>query len=183
MEFKPMHKNLKDLTSMTFGEWTVLGYLGQSYWLCRCSCGVEKKVHAKTLKSGNSRSCGHSTKALNDITGQQFGEWTVLEKAGYKNNRHYWKCRCSCGKEEIKDTFTLTSGHSLSCGHSKLNDITGMTFYNWNVLEYAGNKKWKCKCENCGLIKDMTAHSLYSIRTNRCNHSTIKPYTKKLGTR
>lgn len=173
-----MHKNLEDLTGAVFGEWTILGYLGQSYWLCKCSCGVEKKVHAKILKNGSSTSCGHSTRALRDITGQQFGEWTVLGKAEYKNHRQYWKCVCSCGKEAVKDAFTLTSGHSLSCGHSRLVDISGRTFYNWTVLEYAGNKKWRCKCGNCGLVKDMTAASLYAIRTNKCNHQVIKPYTK-----
>lgn len=46
-----------------YGEWTVLG-LGKKpdYLLCRCSCGVEREVHAYSLPSGKSQSCGHLRK-------------------------------------------------------------------------------------------------------------------------
>lgn len=53
----------EDLTGRTFGEMTVVEYShnlkGYSYWLCKCSCGVEKPVISTALKSGNTQTCGH----------------------------------------------------------------------------------------------------------------------------
>lgn len=45
-----------------FGSWLVLGPVpscgGMARWLCRCKCGVERIVFAKTLLNGESQSCG-----------------------------------------------------------------------------------------------------------------------------
>lgn len=46
-----------------FGRWTVIAATGESrngkiLWLCRCDCGVERKVVAGNLCSGISKSCG-----------------------------------------------------------------------------------------------------------------------------
>lgn len=45
---------LIDMTGKKVGKWTVLRYLGDSYWLCRCECGNEKPVVAYSLRSGKS---------------------------------------------------------------------------------------------------------------------------------
>ena len=53
-----------------------------------------------------------------DITGQQFGLWTVL----YKTDKHnstgiiYWHCKCKCGIERDVLGSSLRNGLSLSCG-------------------------------------------------------------------
>lgn len=51
-----------DLMHQTFGWWTVIAaapsHKARTYWLCRCSCGVEKPVAASNLTSGASQSCG-----------------------------------------------------------------------------------------------------------------------------
>jgi hypothetical protein len=48
----------EDLSGRTFGWWTVLRHSGsQSYWACRCGCGLERLVRASTLTGGVSRSC------------------------------------------------------------------------------------------------------------------------------
>lgn len=51
-----------DLTGQIFGRWTVLKCSGKRgnfvVWHCRCACGVEKDVYAKSLRSGASKSCG-----------------------------------------------------------------------------------------------------------------------------
>lgn len=48
---------LIDMTGKKVGKWTVLRYLGDSYWLCRCECGNEKPVVAYSLRSGKSNGC------------------------------------------------------------------------------------------------------------------------------
>lgn len=53
---------IKQIPSGTvFGKWTVLGYAGErgkgnnTYWNCRCECGVEKEVCGTSLRKGNSK--------------------------------------------------------------------------------------------------------------------------------
>lgn len=40
-----------------FEDWTLLEYVGGGYWLCRCKCGVEKKVLGSHLYGGKSTRC------------------------------------------------------------------------------------------------------------------------------
>lgn len=50
-----------DLTGEAFGRWVVLGRDKNkkgTFWLCRCSCGVEKSVVSTVLRDGRSKSCG-----------------------------------------------------------------------------------------------------------------------------
>ena len=52
-----------DMTGKTFTRLTVLGRsgstpTGMAAWLCRCSCGTEKRVYGGDLRSGKSKSCG-----------------------------------------------------------------------------------------------------------------------------
>lgn len=59
---------------------------------------------------------------LKDLTGQQFGDLTVLEQADWyvygKQSHRYaqWKCRCTCGTELVVRGSNLTSGNTTSCG-------------------------------------------------------------------
>lgn len=49
---------LHDLTGKVVGRWTVIEYVGNRRWRCRCACGNEKDVIATVLTSGRSNSCG-----------------------------------------------------------------------------------------------------------------------------
>jgi hypothetical protein len=44
--------------------------------------------------------------------GQQYGRWTVLQKADHR----HWLCRCSCGTEKCVYEMNLKLGKSKSCG-------------------------------------------------------------------
>jgi hypothetical protein len=59
----------RDLTGKVFERWTVLQRgpnstpteatpNGQTRWLCQCACGTLKLVLGRSLRSGQSRSCG-----------------------------------------------------------------------------------------------------------------------------
>lgn len=109
-----------DLTNQRFGSWVALEYTGKSHWLCKCDCGVYRKVKAQSLKENKSRSCGHDTTGFKNLIGQQFGEWIVDYYAGNQK----WHCICSCGSERDIESYNLTSGKSRSCGCS-----TGKTPY------------------------------------------------------
>ena len=51
-----------------------------------------------------------------DHSGQRFGRWLVLHRAGVKHTRAAWLCRCDCGTEKIVSGAWLRSGQSQSCG-------------------------------------------------------------------
>jgi hypothetical protein len=51
-----------------------------------------------------------------DLTGREFGEWTVLAFSHVsETGKSYFFCRCSCGKEKLVEGYTLTGGRSRSC--------------------------------------------------------------------
>lgn len=53
-----------------------------------------------------------------DLTGQQFGRWTVLTKAKQKGSfgEIYWNCLCECGSRRTVTAQSLRNGKSKSCG-------------------------------------------------------------------
>lgn len=61
------------------------------------------------------------TSAIIDLTGRQFGRWTVLalhpERHRYRNVIFVlWLCRCDCGTERTVLGNSLRRGKSISCG-------------------------------------------------------------------
>ena len=104
----------RDLTHLRFGDWNVLEYTRDGYWLCECSCGEVKEIQGQALRNGRSKSCGHNTSKLIDLTHKKFGEWTVLE---YYSDR-MWLCECSCGIKKLVSSYSLRKGLSKSCGHN-----------------------------------------------------------------
>lgn len=59
---------------------------------------------------------------LVDLTGQRFGRLTVLRR--YEKNssqgKTLWLCKCDCGTETTVTTSNLKSGHTQSCGCSRV---------------------------------------------------------------
>lgn len=52
-----------------------------------------------------------------DITGQRFGELTVLAYShNVKRSGSYWKCVCDCGTEKVVSGLLLRRGSTKSCG-------------------------------------------------------------------
>ena len=125
-----------------------------------------------------------------DLTGQKFGEWTVLEEGKpYKNRtdkytRRRWICKCSCGREELVLEQNLISGKSIKCTkcahREKISKIElGDMYGKWKVIEcviepdYESNYKgrWICECQ-CKLKtrKEINGVSLLSYsKYAQCN--------------
>lgn len=51
-----------------------------------------------------------------ELTGQRFGQLTVLGPAYSKNGRWYWSCRCECGRTAERSGHDLLGGKVKSCG-------------------------------------------------------------------
>lgn len=108
-----MHYNTTDITDEKFGRWSVIKYSHsnsnrETFWICRCECGTIKTVGRGSLTKG-SQSCGcfqrdQGAKLLRDLTGHKYGKLTVESHHHTifgSPNRHYWLCRCDCGKTAI----------------------------------------------------------------------------------
>jgi len=165
-----------------FGEWQVLKFSEKKnkrkYWLCKCSCGVEKDVDGAELRRGGSTSCGHNKRV--DLTGRTFGEWQVLysSRIDSKNDfKHFWWCKCSCGIEKEVSHGNLTFEISTNCGH--INKVypdikLGMKFGEWEIVGDKSIRKnrsnyWLCEC-SCGIEKYVEYKSLFGGISTHCGH-------------
>lgn len=115
----PLVSKPDEFIGKQFGEWSVLSKDTTGKYLCRCSCGTERLLTGYQLRTGASKSCGHATTGLKQISGQTFGYLTVLEYAGNRK----WLCKCVCGNTKVVDGVTLRSRKDISCGCKTLEKI------------------------------------------------------------
>lgn len=183
-----------DLTNKQFNLWKVLGYKGNGNWLCECSCenNTRKIVPRHSLVNGSSKSCGclqreyavqHikevAASRTEDITGREFGDFVALKYAGKGN----WLCKCKiCGNErEFKKRDTLLNKKCTKHNHpSSFIDLKEKHINNWEVLEYVGDKKWKCQCK-CGNIRIVKAQRLISGDSKSCGCLKQVEFLKSYG--
>ena len=104
-----------------------------------------------------------------DLTGQVFGNLTVLKdsKKRARNGSVIWTCKCSCG--EIKEVLGdhLKRGAVKTCGKCNLSprkiDEIGNQYGKLTVIAEApsrnGRAYWLCQCE-CGKQKEISGTNL-----------------------
>lgn len=54
-----------------------------------------------------------------DLTGERFGELTVIKRVDNIGGHSGWLCDCSCGKQIKAPSNKLRAGAVVSCGHLK----------------------------------------------------------------
>lgn len=97
------------------------------FWVCKCDCGNVISVEQKSLRQGNTQSCGCLKKELTSerlslkLEGQKFGKLTILKRQGTmvdKSGTSYssWLCECDCGNQVVVRGHDLISGKTKSCG-------------------------------------------------------------------
>lgn len=140
---------LEDLTNQKFGRLTVIKRApnknGRTAWYCRCDCGNEKIVISKSLKDGNTKSCGCYHKEVvgkqfsKDITNQRFGNLVALEPTeDRKHGSVVWKCLCDCGNYHYTTAELLLRENTQSCGcirsrgNAKINSILQQSNYSFS---------------------------------------------------
>lgn len=118
-----------------------------------------------------------------DLTGQKFGELTVLERAGSNSDKKaLWLCKCSCGNTKIILGKSLRSGKVTNCGCKRktlIKDLTNQVFGRLTVISEAGRDNngkvmWKTRCI-CGNEKIVRGSDLLkgSIISCGCYKSEI----------
>lgn len=139
-----------------FGEWTVISEENIDkpgrHYLCKCSCGAECIIPATTLRAKRStccKRCGHDKKRLtNEMVGEIFWKWKVLEFVGMKNRCSQFRCKCECGNESIIYGSDLKGGKTRQCTdcHNRKNAEKNITHGLWDSPEY---KVWRAMIDRC----------------------------------
>jgi hypothetical protein len=77
------------LQGQKYGAWEVLTYAGRRFWMCRCGCGVEKRVRSDWLLNGNSTccvACSNSNRGSDLWNEENLARIKELYAAGYSNS-------------------------------------------------------------------------------------------------
>lgn len=124
---------------------------------------------------------------LNDIVGKTFNEITVLSYSHRDNSkgyvRHYYNCKCSCGKEFKCMRGQIINGKTKSCGHLNhiIKDISGNKYGRLKVISLAYIKKgrsyYNCICD-CGKECIIARDALIRGRTKSCGCYSSEVHSK-----
>ena len=131
-----------DLTGQKFNRLTVISRAentseGRAQWNCVCECGEKTVVSGKSLRNGNTKSCGclskdkardrliekHQKNAQEKMIGKKFGKLTVLKDSGKRSacGNIIYICQCECGNicERIGSNLVTSKNigeYISSCG-------------------------------------------------------------------
>ena len=172
----------KDLSGFVFGRWSVLSFSemrgkGTSYWECVCECGTRRTVSGKTLKSGESKSCGclHKDIVTKDLAGQRFGRLVSRRIVKRLRGGCVWLCDCDCGNTKEALSSDLAKGSVKSCGClTNALDLTEQRFGKLTAKRKShigkwGSWYWLCVCD-CGKDITVRGRSLVCGFTGSCGN-------------
>lgn len=191
-------RKLKEIKGQ-YGYWTVIKELPRKrdntrvrrMFLCKCRCGIEKRVAGEHLSNGKSlgcKKCRQQKINFKDISESIFGRLKVLSLGENVNGGYKWNCICNCGQMVSVDGAKLRSGHTQSCGcyNREINrsrkgelapnwnpELTGEfrernrkteDYYNWRRDVYKRDDYCCRKCNTRGGI--LNAHHIMSFARN-----------------
>lgn len=88
-----------------------------------------------------------------DLTGKQFGRWTVIGLSPKEGRKTYWTCQCECGNVKDIRSDILQSGQSKSCGCLK-SEVSAANVSKNHTHKQSGTRIYriwqgiKRRCEN-----------------------------------
>jgi len=122
MSTKPLHKQTKDLTGQTFGDWTVLefvGYIrfgGRAHWLCECKCGQRVEVAAASLINGLSLRCKFCS-GLNK---------NRLQHGHFVSQAYFNKSKTGAARRNYDYTYTIEDLEQIAKDQNKICTLSGI---------------------------------------------------------
>lgn len=162
-----------DLSNMVFGQWTIIEYVGNKKWLCRCSCGQESNVMASSLKSGDStkcHKCADKSRMSDNLIGKVFNNYTVIENVSTDSMKDKWKCVCKCGETSFVDGISLRNDRARYCKNCKntANIKQGTAF-----REVLGNYKRGAKKR--GFTWELSDDEAKTLFESNCYYTGLPP--------
>lgn len=195
---------IKNIQGKQFGHLIPQRVIGiknrYAIWECLCDlCGGTRQVSAKLLKGGNATMCEKCIKekrkdtldkirynkdaiVFKDLTGKQFGFWTVLKKGEYRNLTQMWVCKCKCGTIKEVSPYNLINGRSVSCGCFTSYSLIGKRIGILKVIGITKEDGLSCRCRcDCGNIINCTASDLEWKRSCGCADEIEKEKHTKIS--
>jgi hypothetical protein len=177
-----INKQIVDITGQKFNRLTALSWVEGYKWLWKCSCGTQKIIVKQSVLSGGTKSCGclnkENIRAKEDIIGKKFNRWTVIAFGPdpEKGKRYRWLCRCECGKESLKDSTSLKTGASKSCGCFSV-DYTAIRNrkYPGNVARNNLVSNYRNGARDRGFCWELTHDQCETLFLQRCHYCGILP--------
>lgn len=114
---------------------------------------------------------------LIDLTGEQFGKLTVIERDTTSPPKYIkWKCQCECGNITYATGINLRTGNTKSCGCllTEFNDLSGRQYGDLTVLRRDTSRPkiyYICRCK-CGNITSVRSDGLLNGHVHSCGCST-----------
>ena len=164
-----MNHGFKDITGQKFGELTAIrpdlektkrSKGNTVYWVCQCSCGVEKSILGSHLRNGSIVTCGNrkihwvgenstnwrggtSTEIQCARTNKKYKEWRDKVYA-----LDYYTCQCCLRNKKIKKEahhmYNFSDHKSL-----RYNTMWGITLcYNCHSMYEPGAFHYECGTRN-----------------------------------
>ena len=154
--------------------------------VCVITCGTQKNFYCNECnKIWNAQ--------IDDLTGKQFGQLTVLEldkDRNKKSKQTYWKCKCSCGATVSVGASALKDGVQVTCGNRSIhwsgenapNWKGGVTPENIALRNSDSYNEWRkavfekdgYKCLVCGCNKKLEAHHIYPFASYTNDRFRVK---------
>jgi len=97
-----------------------------------------------------------------ELTGKKFGRLTVVGFSHVGGGQSYWFCKCECGGTKTTRAYSITSGHTQSCGCLSRETWTaiGKKSKTHGMSETVEFRTWASIKERC-LNKNSTAWKNY----------------------
>lgn len=167
-----MHLNSRNLTDQVFNNLTAQYPVskpatsknkdGGTYWLCKCTCGNEKIVRAKELKTGDIKSCGCLNKFQNNSKYKGVGliaqsVYSHIQWGANKRNIEF-----NISKEYLWDLYQFQEGKCYYTGLDiSLNTRNNIKTASLDRIDSTkgyieGNVKWVHKRIN--IMKNIFSH-------------------------
>ncbi len=145
------------------------------WWTVQCDCGSDPyEIESYKLRNDRHQCPGCSTAvAAKDLTGEQFGRWTVIERTKNRGNRVFWLAQCSCGSKPraLRSDYFTNKGNATDCGCVYLEGkqkIVGQKFGRFTVKKWLHHTQYLCEC-SCGSgPKEVDGCVLIDGRTKSC---------------
>jgi hypothetical protein len=163
-----------------FGRLTIISYEGDSNWLCKCDCGIQKEIKYSSLKRGDTRSCGCYRKeqtAINNTThGMKdtkiYSVWMSMKdrcyRPGMSNYKYYGGRGIKMCKRWIKFENFKNDMYESYLEHIKYNKNTRLDRINNNGDYCKKNCQWLTHKENCN-------------KTRQCHYITYNGETRTIS--
>ena len=153
-----------DLTGKKFHKMEVIGKSDirkkgrrETYWICRCECGIEKIFETSIVNKGKIKSCGcirtytnKKNQKFKDLSGLIFHKLKILDldhtEGNGKKKRFYWLCECDCGGKIVVEggRFRRDKTPSCGCDIKNIEEIAPkMIYLSYKFAAKARNREFK----------------------------------------